>query len=232
MRVGLVIALLAISLFGPPRVSGDKKDQEGQTEPHSPRELLRQLQRAIRHEDKKAYLECFWDKDEQMRQIIEASFDAGISALKFRQALIDSYGADAWEKYANAQVKMGFNVGVPSLEPEWVDKVRIRQEADGRAWVTLTKYARPSLMIKRDRVWRFGTKQALPPKAKPEKIAEFMRVMLGILNEGRKFAKEAALTIPALKAKLGQRFFEEIRKLAREAREKAQKGKEIEPDSK
>jgi hypothetical protein len=169
--------------------------------------LLRKWYSAIDGKDRKAFYECYWGTDEIWADTIDALYSSHLATLGFRRALAERFGADAWERYKQANNGLGIVVKTPPPDdPSWVDDIEIRSESENRAvYLPYPNEEVPALntwqtMIRRDGIWVL----APPERWNADEASHYLQRVTEAMKHGEELVSKESMSLVEIKKSISK----------------------------
>ncbi len=172
-----------------------------------PINVVKNMQRAIEHDDRDAFLECFEPVEGDARQMIEAMFDLTSAQIKFDKALRERFGDEAVDAMEDDMQVSGL---MALRDPEVIDQLEVSIDED-RATITGPAMDPDGTnLVRINDEWRLALPEELAeePEEELEAGIEMMRAMTRAINETRPEIDREDATIDSIMESLNQRMMQ------------------------
>jgi len=168
--VAAVLALLMVSGCGPTKDAAPASAPAAlaQADTAGPRALLMRWHQALVSGDKAQYLACFVGSEDELVLAL-AGLEAVQAAYAFHNAIVSTYGADAWRAF---QTSDGAQIGLFPRDTQWTRRVTVIRQGD-IAFGYLPRGRVPIHMSQVDGVWRIHAGSLVPPGFEARRAADF-----------------------------------------------------------
>lgn len=172
-----------------------------------PINVVKNMQRALEHDDRDAFLDCFEPVEGDTRQMLEVMFDLTSAQIKFDKALRERFGDEAVDDIEDGMQMSGL---MALRDPEVIDQLEVSIDED-RATITGPGMEPDGTnLVRINGEWRLAVPEEMAdePEEELEAGIEIMRAMTRAIDQTRPEIDREDATLEGIMESLNERMME------------------------